>query len=103
MINDGYMLLIYDIPNKDKLDHKKYITFRKRIIRNGYIMIQESVYYKYLRNIKSKAIEEKYISSISIDNSNVITLALPKWHFNNIKCICGSFSIVDLSNDFVDY
>ena len=40
---------MYDLPMKTKLDIRRYNKFRKNIISNGFVMLQESVYYRYIK------------------------------------------------------
>lgn len=103
IINDGYIFLFYDLPMKTKKDYKKYAIFRSRIVNRGYIMLQESVYYKYLRDLKHKNDEDKFIKSIAINKSNIISLKLTSLQFNNIEKICGDFNLKDLSTNIVEY
>ena len=44
------VILMFDLPVKTKKDRKIYHDFRKRLIREGYLMIQYSVYCKICSN-----------------------------------------------------
>jgi len=44
------LLLFFDLPTITEKDRKTYTYFRKYLIRNGYIMIQYSVYGKIFNN-----------------------------------------------------
>ena len=46
------LILFFDLPVVSKEDRRIYATFRKYLIKNGYIMMQYSVYYKYLQIVK---------------------------------------------------
>ena len=38
------LLILFDIPTKTRENKKNYATFRKNLIKNGFIMLQYSVY-----------------------------------------------------------
>ncbi len=44
------LILFFDLPVVSKEDRRIYATFRKYLIKNGYIMIQFSVYCKIFAN-----------------------------------------------------
>ena len=42
------MLVFFDLPTETKQDRREYVRFRKFLIKNGFLMMQESVYCKLL-------------------------------------------------------
>ena len=50
MSNDRFlrMLVFFDLPTETKQDRREYARFRKFLIKNGFLMMQESVYCKLL-------------------------------------------------------
>ena len=44
------MVLFFDLPTTTKEDSKRYRDFRKFLIKNGFLMMQESVYCKLSTN-----------------------------------------------------
>lgn len=44
------LILFFDLPVITKTDRKNYAVFRKYLIKNGYIMMQYSVYCKIFAN-----------------------------------------------------
>ena len=42
------MLVFFDLPTETKQDRREYARFRRYLIKNGFIMLQESVYCKLL-------------------------------------------------------
>ncbi len=42
------MLVFFDLPTLTKEDKRNYRQFRKLLIKNGFIMLQESVYCKMM-------------------------------------------------------
>ena len=54
------MIVFFDLPTKTTADLKEYRKFRKLLITNGFVMMQESVYTKMLLNqsVKASDLEE---------------------------------------------
>lgn len=44
------MLVFFDLPTESAEDRRNYAAFRKLLIKNGFLMMQESVYCKLLMN-----------------------------------------------------
>ncbi|MCF0106022.1 MAG: CRISPR-associated endonuclease Cas2 [Holdemanella sp.] len=44
------IVLFFDLPVKTKEDRRNYASFRKYLIKNGYLMMQYSVYCKIFAN-----------------------------------------------------
>lgn len=44
------ILVFFDLPSSTKEDKKEYIKFRKYLLKNGFLMLQESVYCKLALN-----------------------------------------------------
>lgn len=59
------LILFFDLPVVTKEDRRIYATFRKYLIKNGYIMMQYSVYCKIFAN------REAAVKHVSILQKNV--------------------------------
>lgn len=44
------MLVLFDLPTETSADRRNYRRFRKLLVDNGFLMMQESVYCKLLMN-----------------------------------------------------
>ena len=54
------VLVLFDMPVSSSAERKAYIHFRKFLIRNGFVMMQESVYSKIVPNVSvAKAVMNK--------------------------------------------
>ena len=58
------LILFFDLPTETKEDKKNYATFRKELTKNGYMMIQYSVYSKILNNRDAAIHHISYIKKI---------------------------------------
>ena len=44
------MLVFFDLPTETSSDRRNYRRFRRFLVKNGFLMMQESVYCKLLVN-----------------------------------------------------
>ena len=44
------VLVMFDLPTETSIQRRNYRKFRKSLIKNGFIMMQESVYVKLAMN-----------------------------------------------------
>ena len=56
------LILFFDLPVVSKEDRRIYATFRKYLIKNGYIMMQYSVYCKIFANREAKSKTREYLT-----------------------------------------
>ena len=94
---------MYDCPMTTSKERRIYAIFRKRLIGLGYQMIQQSVYYKHLFNIKTKREEDKKIKRITNKDLNVITIKLTRLQFNDIKILSGENLTKDNASNIIEY
>ena len=54
------MIVFFDLPTETALDRRNYSKFRKFLINEGFIMMQESVYTKLtLNNSVTEAVKQR--------------------------------------------
>ncbi len=91
------MLVFFDLPTKTSADRRNYRHFRKVLIKNGFIMLQESVYCKMM-------------TSPSVENScrNLIHKNKPESGLVQILCITEKqfvkmdYVVGNSKNDVID-
>lgn len=92
------IIVMYDLPNNNYEESKEYQRFRKLLIKNGYIMMQFSVYSKCL-NIKNKFESEvKKISKFIPTQGNIRVLAVTEKQYQNIIYLNGESNINEKVN-----
>ena len=83
------LILFFDLPMVLKRDKKIYADFRKYLIKNGYVMIQYSVYCKIFNN-RDAAIKHINILNRNIPSKGYIRLMLvTEKQYNNSIIIIG--------------
>lgn len=80
---------MYDLPVGNVDERKKMNQFRKFLKKNGFIMLQESVYTKLsLNNNSSKLVRNKIENNVPKKGS-VIILEITEKQFANMKYVIG--------------
>ena len=84
------LLVFFDLPTHTKDDRKIYAGFRKLLVKNGFSMLQYSVYERITRNNDDC---ERYISLIEANKppkGDVRCLAVTERQFERLRLIIGS-------------
>lgn len=59
------LLLFFDLPVETSKDRREYSRFHKFLIKNGFIMMQKSVYSKLvINNVTSAAVKDKVLKNL---------------------------------------
>lgn len=81
------ILVFFDLPTEMAKDRKNYSQFRKFLIKEGFIMMQESVYAKLvLNNSITNSIKDK-ISKNKPQKGIVQMLIITEKQFNSMEYI----------------
>lgn len=81
------ILVFFDLPTETSKDRKVYSKFRKFLIKEGFVMMQESVYVKLvLNNSVANAVREK-IEKNKPSKGLVQLLVITEKQFNSMEYI----------------
>ena len=83
------ILLFFDVPSVTYEDKAEYRSFRKNLLSNGFVMMQESVYCKLAINQNSVDSTLKKISSSIPQMGIVEVLVITEKQFAGIKYLKG--------------
>lgn len=93
------IIVFFDLPVRTKLDRKEYATFRKYLIKSGFIMLQESVYSKLALNpTAAKAIEDNVRRNKPLEGL-VQMLTVTEKQFSKMETVLGSSKSETLDTD----
>lgn len=84
------MMLLFDLPSVTYIDRKAYNRFRKFIMKEGFIMMQESVYVKLLLNNTAAKLQSERIRENAPTKGIVELLLVTEKQFSTIEYITGS-------------
>ena len=83
------IMVFFDLPVETAKDRKEYSKFRKFLIKEGFIMMQKSVYTKLaLNNSIVKSIKDKLYKN-KPKNGIVQILVITEKQFSNIEYVIG--------------
>lgn len=98
------IIVFFDLPMISDKDRREYTRFRKFLIKNGFIMMQKSVYSKLvINNVSSLAVKQKIYKNIPPDGI-VELLEITENQFSRIEYLVGSAqtSIIDSMDRLVE-
>ena len=81
------VILFFDLPMISARDIKNYTRFRKNLIKEGFIMMQESVYCKLALNMSIANSAKKRISKYYPPKGNIQILIITEKQYNSIEYI----------------
>lgn len=92
------VIVFFDLPTETAKDRKIYSKFRKLLVNEGFIMMQESVYSKLaLNNSIANSIKEKIYKN-KPPKGIVQMLVITEKQFNSIEYVVGNKSDDVLDN-----
>lgn len=99
------LLVMFDLPMETQEDKRIYRQFRTMLIRNGFIMMQESV---YTRMLPSPSVRESVCALLRKNKPPkglVQVLVLTEKQFAQMECIVGEFrsDVLDSTETVVYY
>ncbi len=83
------MLVMFDLPTETPADRKNYRQFRKMLIKNGFFMLQESVYTRMLLNSSVQKSSLETIRKNKPPAGTVQVLTVTEKQFATMEFISG--------------
>lgn len=93
------VIVFFDLPVKTAKDKREYSHFRKFLIKNGFIMVQESVYSKLaLNQTNANGICEN-VKKNKPSAGLVQMLTVTEKQYSKMEYVVGNFESNIVSND----
>ena len=86
------LILFFDLPVVSDKDKRIYATFRKYLIRNGYIMLQYSVYSKIFANRDSAVNHIGVLKNNLPKKGAVRTMLVTEKQYSKMEVLVGQRS-----------
>lgn len=83
-------IVFFDLPNVYANDRRNYNKFRKFLINNGFIMLQESVYSKLVMNGEQSKLLFNKVKSNSPKKGIIQMLTITEKQYSSMEYIIGS-------------
>ena len=82
-------IVFFDLPNIYLRDKKNYLKFRKYLLSEGFIMMQESVYSKIVLNIQQADLLLERLRKNSPKKGIIQVLTITERQYSQIEYIIG--------------
>lgn len=83
------VIVFFDLPTETPSDRREYRKFRKLLIKNGFVMMQESVYSKIVLNSTAKDSVLELIRNNKPPEGLVQSLTVTEKQFAGMEFIVG--------------
>ena len=93
------MIVFFDLPTDTLVDRRNYRKFRTGLVKNGFIMMQESVYCKLLMNSTADQSVREIVRKIRPPKGIVQMLTITEKQFSKIEYLIGEFHSDIISTD----
>ena len=87
------LMVFFDLPTKTDLDKKAYTMFRRQLLKNGFSMIQFSVYSRLCCNPENA---DKYLNKISKfipKQGHIRAMTITDKQYHNTKIMLGTLTV----------
>ncbi len=83
------LIIMFDLPTLTSADRKNYRQFRKHLLQDGFLMMQESIYTCILIDRQSANLLERKISMYSPNKGLVQSMIVTEKQFAAINFLTG--------------
>lgn len=84
-------MVFFDLPVETGDDRRNYRTFRKLLIKNGFIMLQKSVYCKLMTSPSVENSVKNLIEKNKPPKGIVMLLVITEKQFSKMKYVTGEY------------
>lgn len=82
-------IVFFDLPNIYARDKKNYLKFRKHLVNEGFVMMQESVYSKLVLNTQQSELLVERIRKQAPKKGLIQVLTITEKQYSQIEYIIG--------------
>lgn len=93
------VIVMFDLPTDTSMDRRHYRWFRKYLINEGFIMMQESVYTKICLNMHAVDKVELNIRKNRPPRGIVQVMSVTEKQFAAMKLVVGEADTVNIQSD----
>lgn len=82
-------MAMFDLPVDDQLDRRNYTRFRKALLKDGFMMLQYSVYARYIPSEEAAEAHRRIIRSAVPPLGQVRLIAVTDHQFGKMEVFYG--------------
>lgn len=91
--------MMFDLPTETSMDRRRYRNFRKFLIDEGFVMMQESIYTKICVNMHTVEKVELLLEKNKPPRGIIQLLAVTERQFASMKLVVGELNDMAIQND----
>ncbi len=92
-----WLFVFFDLPVTTKTERKKATTFRKDLMKDGFVMMQFSVYVRHCASHESLAVHKRRVKVIMPETKGKISmLAITDKQYGDIETVFGKSAKKDI-------
>ena len=93
------LIVFFDLPTETSAQQREYRHFRKFLVRNGFVMMQESVYSKIVLNSTAAEAVRENIRKHKTSGGLIEMLVVTERQFERIEVVVGEVQSVVVDSD----
>ncbi len=93
------VMVLFDLPMQSSEDRRVYSRFRRKLMKSGFMMLQESVYVKMALNSTQVNQIVNEVKKIKPEKGLVQVLSITEKQFQNMEHITGTYQSDVLDSD----
>lgn len=93
------VMVMFDLPTDTSMDRRRYRWFRKYLIDDGFVMMQESIYTKICLNMHAVRQVELNIEKNKPPKGLVQVMSVTERQFASMKLIVGELDETYIQSD----
>lgn len=93
------ILVMFDLPVDTAVNRRNYSKFRRYLIKNGFMMLQESIYVKLALNQNNAASITDGVKKNKPDEGLVQILTITEKQFSKMEIVTGEYSSNTVDTD----
>lgn len=97
------IILMFDLPSSETKEKKEYLKFHKEIIKNGYFMMQYSIYCKPIHFKTKIESEVKNLKKNIPNEGNIRMLVITEKQYDEMVILLGNKKINEIYNNSERY
>lgn len=93
------VIVMFDLPTETSMERRRYRWFRKYLIDDGFVMMQESIYTKICLNMHAVKQVELNIEKNKPPKGLVQIMSVTERQFASMKLVVGELDETYIQND----
>ena len=91
--------MFFDLPVETSSQRREYRNFRKFLLKNGFVMMQESVYTKIVLNANAPAVIKENVRKNKTSKGLIEMLLVTEKQFERMEIVIGEVQSIVIDND----